>query len=293
MTRQGTQNMQDMLTLTDHRLRRLTVFRWLAANLLVCGFLFSGLHINAMTASITPMWLASGAATALVFMRGSRILPGVGLGALLAYFYAGADAATAISAAIIWLLQTYILFVLSSKCISPSLVFRQFKLYLYFVLLCGLVTFISTKTLIMICDNPAVSAVNWWLANLNGILVLSVAVYTWDYYFPAVSEMSQKTARKIAVRLLLLMLLILLYLMVDTAYLATFLFLGIIIVLTKLVQRYGWCGGMAGIFMLGMTLLFAGLVSPHLITTWIQISLSVTTIYICALSYDKAGMCSV
>jgi hypothetical protein len=244
--------------------RKLSANRWLVANLIVFVFMFSGLKLNAFSDSAAPMWFASGAATAFIFMRGISILTGIGLGSYFAYYSAGADAFTASGAASVWCLQSYMLFSLSLRYISPSLVYKRRSQHLAFILLSSIITAVSSWLLMMLCCKQSLITfyfwLSWWLANLNGVLVFASSVYTWDYYFPEIRGLNKAVIMNLGMRFTLLLLAAILLLCVRDPYSILFSSVLVVVLIASNKYHYGWCGGMAGLFVLSMSLVFANLV---------------------------------
>jgi len=272
---------------------KLSCFRWLIANAIVFIFQSTGLSISTLQQDVLPLWFASGAACAFIFMRGAGILPGIWLGSYFAYYSAGANMLVAFSSASIWAMQAYLLLLFSCRCLTPTLIFRKrYSLFIFITfssVLAGVTAYflmlVSRQSILLLGDSTQL-CLSWWLSNLNGILILGLAIYTWDYYFPQLSDLTHRKKIQIAIYALIIMLLgIFLVCTVNPFFLSILLFL-VMLVISNLSYQFGWCGAVGAVFEFGMVLSMADLINAPVFTTnfittmplFLQTLLLITTI---------------
>lgn len=280
--------------------RSLSIKRFIVENLMVCLLQYSGLMLTTLLFTPAPIWFASGVAAAFVFMRGFSILPGIWLGSFFAYFFSNSGIVLAFSCAAIHTFQTFLLLWISYRYITPTLVFFRFSVFIKFLFFTSILTALSCFLFVLQCFSklqhsvaPFLLWMQWWLANLDGILIVSLAIVTWDFYFPEINLM--KNTNKKILFYSFGTVLVLSFILVNSAtplliMLSAVFTLPVIIFISL---RYGWCGAVAAMFILGSILSFsayfnAPLFSAHLPAAtmiFIQSLLGVEVIVYCYLTH--------
>lgn len=258
---------QHMLTLVNknlnpaQRTRKLYVSRFISENIFVLLLQYIGLIFSTLAAHPCPLWFASGTACALIFLRGYSVLPGIWLGSFLAYALAKTGFAVSIGCATLFSLQAFLLLWLSYRYIVPTLLFSSRKKFLQFVLLSALASAMITAGLIILyrpflydINLEAKLGLHWWLANLNGILILGCGLIAFDAYFPEIKKLKRQP--------LLLLLYAMLFLLVMVICISTHFNLTLTAGLLSLpciflLANLGWPYGITAIFLVGITLNFA------------------------------------
>lgn len=230
------------------------IYRRLTENTVVFLLQYSGLMLSTLTPHPSVLWLSSGSAAAFIFLRGTNSLPGIGLGSFFAYYFASAGGILAAEFAILWTLQAWILLRLSYRYTAPTLLFSRVTVFLKSVLLIGFITAFSSFLSVLLSYH-AVSFFSWllaWLANFNGILVLSFALIAWDAYFPEFTRINYKKLGFLygIVALFIAML------FVNNQSLF-FIFALMTIIPTLFASYYfGWWGAISTVFLFGLLLTF-------------------------------------
>jgi hypothetical protein len=212
-----------------------------------------------LTPHNAPLCFATGTACAFIFMRGYSVLPGIWMGSFVAYYLAKVGVWLACGFASIYTLQALILLWICSHYIRPTLVFYQASLYIKFIICCSILTAVSSVIMLLLCYSTTLQFnldlwLHWWLANLNGILIVSTAIITFNKYFPQINRSIQQTTFQwIAVYTLLVMLMITL-LFSHTPLLSMSLAFSIMLVIILMSAYTGWCGAITGLFILGLFL---------------------------------------
>lgn len=251
----------------DFQLRQfktLSLKRFLSLNFIASMMQFGGLTLTTLNASPCPLWLASGASCGLIFMWGSRILPGIFLGGFLAYFLAKAGLILATIAAAIFTFQIGLLLRFSYRYIVPTLIFYERLLFLKFILLAGLLTAFATYILVIFSSHTKMPLsllqqwLQWWLANLDGLLIFSFALIALDSYFSQLS-----TLKKHLFELFLLYGLLIactIALLGSTHFIASICFTALICILHLVIsRRYAWCGMAFAAFIIALLAYFGAI----------------------------------
>ncbi len=163
--------------------KHLVIKRLVAANVL--AFLLQ--YVCLMTSTLLPVptlvWFATGTACALVFLRGYRVLPGTWLGCFFTYYLASHQLVLSCNCATVFVTQAFLLTWITRQYINPSLVFYHANKLLAFCLCSGVLTAIASFTLIWLCAQSYSLWPEWWLANFNSILIVSIAWVTTDTFY--------------------------------------------------------------------------------------------------------------
>lgn len=201
--------------------------------------------------------MASGTACAFIFLRGYSILPGLWAGSVMAYYLAAWQGALAFYCATFCAAQTALLLFLYRRFISPGLLFVRIAPFLYFILYSALITAGFSLALAWVCYSALAQVdslgwlwVNWWLANWNGTLIVALALTTLDAYFPQWEAIKQLNRWALGglFGLLFLVTVILLSNPYPLVSISSFLLLFVCLFLISRV--FGWCGWIAGSFLL-------------------------------------------
>jgi hypothetical protein len=167
--------------------QKLVITRLLSENMLVLLLQACGLMLSTLAAHPFPLWLATGTACAFIFMRGWTILPGIWLGTFIPYFLIG-HFLLACQCATLFALQTFLLFWIGQHYINPTLLFYNKKSLAQFIILAATITGFASWALMGVCypnhSDFLFLFLQGWLANLNGILIFSIALIVLDAYFP-------------------------------------------------------------------------------------------------------------
>lgn len=164
--------------------QRLVVKRFIAETLFAFLLQYMGLMMSVLTPTPSPVWVASGTALALIFLRGYQVIVGIGLGTFFTYYMAAHRVGLAAACAMIFVVQSIAIVWLTRKHIIPTLLFFNRRSLFKFVLLSLFVTAISSFLLMMSCTHHLHSELwlQWWFANLNGILMVAIAWITADAF---------------------------------------------------------------------------------------------------------------
>lgn len=163
--------------------QNLVIKRLIIANVLAFFLQYVCLMTTTLFSVPTLIWFAPGTACALTFLRGYRVLPGIGLGCFFTYYLASQKLALSCICATVFVTQTLLLTWITRRYINPSLVFYKANKLLAFILCSGILTAIASFTLIWICAQPYGLWPQWWLANFNGVLIVSIVWVTTDTFF--------------------------------------------------------------------------------------------------------------
>jgi hypothetical protein len=253
---------QRMLTIvTEHstslpdltrQFQKLFLQRLLAENILVFLLQYSGLMLSTLSSHVTPLWLASGTATAFIFLRGVSVLPGIFIGSFFACIMAKSGMSIALVCAVIFSMQVFLLLAVTYRFIGPSLIFYSRKTFAKFIFVSALLTGAGSFAFEYFCA-PDLHVAESWLANFNGTLIFSFALITLDSYFPQIGNL--KKINLIFYSLFGLPIILLLSSSTPCAIIACTLSL---LLLTFLMgRRYAWCGAIAAIFLFAITVSLA------------------------------------
>lgn len=257
--------------------KKLFIKRLIAENCLIFLLQYAGLMFNTLTLTHFPIWFASGTACGFIFLRGYRILPSIWLGSFFAYYFSGLSAEKACFCALIISLQPAILLYLSRRYIGLTLIFNRIRSLIKFFLLSIVVTAFTNFLLQLIYTSIWLSD---WLANLNGVLIVSFAIISLDTYFPQYAEGSSLNKKKLVGFFILLFGMLLIFLLGHTPITMILGALLISIFIVKINIFYGWCGVMATLFSCGFFINLCTGISSHLtyhtflteiIITWMAI----------------------
>jgi len=244
--------------------QRLVRMRLLQRNLFVLMLQYAGLMLTTLASPESLVWFASGTATALVFLRGLDILPGIYLGSALAFYIVGQPLFLALGCAAILSLQATLLLKWSYRHAILSLVFFKRSELLKFIFFCALCCGGASTLLIVISypllipsQSASLLGLEWSLANFNGTLILACALYTWDAYFPDTPRLKQQNKFKLLGLYGLFVFAVLGLLYSSNSYLMLGLMIIIELLMIYLSYYYGWCGAIAASFMLALCLAFA------------------------------------
>ena len=270
------------LSLSSWHYKKLSIFRLLTENLIVFIFQFIGLILTTTPAQPHIIWLATGAATAFIFMRGSSILPGICLGSFFAFFIASGEITLALSCASILAIQSFSLFILAQGYISPTLIFCRLNLFIRFALLASSLTALTSLFFILVCHNHLTITNNitqlwitWWLANFIAIITFAIAIISWDYYFAELDTFKPSNKRNLMLPFVLILFctaisgvsrLIPLTLLMAAINITTSFYVG---------RRLGWRGIVVANFISVMCLVILGLTFTRSIADIILLQLTV------------------
>lgn len=187
----------------SQQFKKLRMLRLFSENFLLFLFQYIGLMLmDGLTAqSLVPFWFSSGTACAFIFLRGKSILPGIFLGSFYAYFITTHQFLDASINASLDSIQALFILFLSYRYLGPSLVFSNLKSFFSFIIYTSFVLcFTSLHTdlfslLIKYDYNPILECLRWFLGNLGGILIFTLAILSWDLYCLQLNELKsmQKT----------------------------------------------------------------------------------------------------
>lgn len=248
---------------SQHKKMRLS--RLLAENIFIFLLQYTGLMFSTISNGVHPVWIASGAACAFVFLRGISIIPGIWFGSFFA-FISALPIENACTTAAIFTLQPLVLLVLNYRFLkSPRPDFYHVHTLFGFMLTTAITASITSALLIISLSNQTqyLSQVftHWFLANFNGTFIFTYAIITWDEYFSEPLPLS--SIKKIMLGLIysILTTQIILMCLTDstliTSGLSVTIFLNIIFI-----SRYlGWCGAVGSVALLATSICFFAYVS--------------------------------
>lgn len=272
---------------------RLVLSRLLFRNLIVFFLQYAGLMFSTLSSPFSTIWFASGTACAFVFLRGYNIIPGIWLGSILAYYFAGLDLEKSCLCALVLSLQALLLVKLNYRSFILSPIFYERSSILKFIGYCALVSAAGSFLLAFLCFSAlsqttsfAQVCLEWWLANFNGMVLISCALVTWDAYFPELRKLKTLNRKK-----LLLFFGALFFLYLGLLESKTLMELCLFISLSWLaLLGSGWvfkrCGAMVAIFLLALFMGFAVLFQAplfHIQQPYLILSLDVF-LSVCAIS---------
>ena len=221
---------------------------------------YIGLMFSTLTPEPAPVWFAAGTATAFIFMRGISILPGIWLGTFIAYFFVmGFNLACVFASMHVF--QAFSLLWFNYHFISPTLIFIRTHTFIKFIISSGLITFITCYILFYYCQQqihgitlPVSLCWQWWLADMNGIIIIACAIITWDIYFPDSHRLFQ--ADKLQLGLMYGTLATITFALALSNHTIPIYSLALLMIsLTLLISwMYGWCGSIAAMFTVALIL---------------------------------------
>jgi hypothetical protein len=271
--------------------------RLFAENALIFLLQYIGLVLCAFGTNATPVWLAAGTSVAFVFMRGLSVLPGMWLGTYCAYYFAHAGISVALTTATIYALQAYLLLTLSYRFISPTLIYYRQILLAKFFILSGLITAFSSAACILICYKTFSSPawLNWWLANLTGVLIFSFALMTLDAFFTQVEDLKKLSQRSLLFYSLVIIVPMLGLIVSVHPFMIITMSMLLLFGVSLTGWRFGWCGSVISIFCIGFGLDLTAFLQTPLFNTafsfqtviYIQLLLLLETIIGLSLGIQK------
>ena len=163
----------------------LIIKRFIAANVFVFLLQYIGLMISTLLPVPSPLWFASGAASAMIFLRGYRVSAGIWLGSFVAYYFSSYQFFLSFACSSVFTAQAILLTWMTRRYIQPSIVFYRISNLLKFCACSGVLTAVSSVILIWLCQQSYILWPVWWLANLNGISIVAIALVSADTFFTA------------------------------------------------------------------------------------------------------------
>jgi hypothetical protein len=247
--------------------RKLVITRLLSENILMLLLQYIGLMFSTLTPSPMPLWTASGTACAFIFLRGMRILPGIGLGTLIAFYLASGSLSLGLGAALIFMLQPAALLWLSYRYTGPSLVFYDNPSWIKFTFFSAIVTGVVSLSLLRMASLPFSLALSTWLANFNGLLIFAFALTALDAYFPQCHTLKQVNKPILITFYGLLLLLSLTLLFSQHALSIIMISLASLALIIMISLRFAWCGTIAALFLFGLALSLGAYLETPLFST--------------------------
>lgn len=165
--------------------------RFIAANIFTLLLQYIGLMISTLLAVPSPVWIASGTACAMVFLRGDRIAAGIWLGSLIAYYSSGCPLLLSCCCATLFVAQAVLLEKITRRYIYPTLVFHRASDLLKFFIVSGILTSVFSMMLVEFSQQSYTLWPTWWLANLNGVFIVSIALVSADTFFASNSKLTK------------------------------------------------------------------------------------------------------
>lgn len=233
--------------------------------MLVCLLQYIGLTLT--TLSPAPLWAASGAACAFIFLRGLSILPGIGLGSALAFYFATWNLIVAIGGGLLLMLQAWLLLFICYRYLYPTLLFHSTKRWLWFIFACSLISSVVSFLLLTLLALPLSLLVYAVFANMNGILIVGCALVALDAYFPEWQTLRKSHLRHLYAYYGLIVTLCILLLF--NQHTLTIIILNAVLVITLLVasRTLQWHGTIAALFIYGMLLSIGAYLNTPLFAT--------------------------
>jgi hypothetical protein len=235
--------------------KKLCFRRLLAENILVFLLQYTSLMFNT-----SLIWFATGTSCAFLFLRGSRILPSMWMGNFLACFLATHHAIFASGFATVYTLQAFLLLWCCYRYISPTLIFYRKKTYLKFIFCSGILTAMTSMILFPF-------SLQAWLANWNGILVISIGLLTLDAFFPEAYAL-KNIHKKIFLLCYSALLFFSIMLLFSQQPLYSMMFALTTLPFIALISFYfGWCGTVSAVFLWGLLLSLGAYIGAPLFNT--------------------------
>ncbi len=235
----------------------LVLRRFLFHNWVVFFLQYAGLLFTTLASTASPVWFAGGTGCAFIFLRGYQVVPGLWLGSLLAYHSAGLSVGRASLCALVLALQALLLVKLCYRSSILSLAFFQRSGFYLFLAYSAVVTSVASALLTLLCvpllQHPSTYTtvfLEWWLANFNGSVLVSCALFTWDAFVPDLRKLKQAAKAKLAL-IFAAWILLSGFFLVSTALQELLLPALLLALSLALVGRiYRWCGVLAALFLL-------------------------------------------
>ncbi len=241
--------------------KKLVMLRFLTENTLAFLFQYMGLmFFDGLNPSvIAPLWFASGAVSAYIFMRGYSILPGILLGGVAAYFFTTHYILYAGISAVIDAMQAFLLLCVCYRYIYPAMVFASLKKLIHFILYCLLLTAITSAMHVLVFQELLHKVISvedwlqWWLGNLDGILIFGCAIAAWDSYFPQIDDFKKNNKWELIFYYGFLLIIIITILMSKASLLHSLITIPTVILIGL---RLGYCGVVAALLLAALVLNF-------------------------------------
>lgn len=258
--------------------KRLMIIRYLSENL----FIFLLVYISLMFATLiphpSPVSFVTGVSCGFIFLRGASILPGIWVGSVFAYYFTQSHFGDACAFGSVYAIQAYLLLQCNYYLKNPTLIFNKYNPLIKFIVSSALITAITSFFLMIICYKQAANPwifFQWWLANQNGILIVSCALVVWDSYFPQLDTLKQINLFKCGVLLGSVVIFTIALLCINTAISFVITTLIILILQVYMTKAFTWLGGLMGLFCFGGLLsLGANLATPLFFSSyWVTLYL--------------------
>ena len=170
--------------------------------------------------------------------------------------------------------------------VLPLIFYRKIT-FLKFILLTGVLA--GTVSLAL---QKTLSA-QAWLANFNGIVVIACALIAFDSYFPEINRLKMLSRRELGFYYGLLLISLITLLNCRTPLLTLLLGFALLTETFFTGRRYGWCGAIMAIFLLGLALNLSAMLGAPLFATpfwaatleFLQIILSLQVLCLLTLSF--------
>ena len=263
--------------------KKLFLRRLLVENTIVFLLQYTGLMISTLQSPFSPLWLASGTACAFIFLRGYSIVPGIWLGSFSAYYLAHSGIGLACGAATVLSLQAVMLLWICFRFIGPTLIFYRKLVFVKFIFCCSVLTAMTSLILAILCFSSIQFWLQWWLADLGGILILSCAVIAWDMYFTQLDALKKLNVLTLSLSYGLLLAITMVFLSSSGSQSIAWFGVTTLPIVLFISVRFGWCGAISAVFLLGLLLTLAVFVnapyhfSPTLLI-YLQLTLIIETI---------------
>lgn len=261
----------------------------LTENLIAFLLQYIGLMLHLTTSLPAPVWLDTGTASAYLFMRGYRPLPGIFAGSVLAYLSADAGIGLGIVSALILTAQPLSLIYLCRRYISPAPLYYRSPPALAYILLAATLTAAASASLILAAypylnnSLPAFQIwLQWWLANLAGILTLGSGLIIWDAYFPSAHKLKALNKSRLYACYGALTLAAVLLVSSQTSTLIICSGMLVLCLLLMINVIYGKCGGVTAVCVTGFILAMAAYLGSPLFDAPLAAVLFVQAILLCA-----------
>nr|WP_226905643.1 MASE1 domain-containing protein [Legionella antarctica] len=271
------------------KLKKLFLLRLLTENIFIFILQYIGLNLSTLSQNLSPLWFATGTSCAYLFLRGYSVMPGIWLGTFSAYYLAKAGFLVSICCAIVLSLQATLLLWFSHHFLGPTLIFYRLGKFVTFVIYTAILTCIISFMLIYICYTLLLHVeasalqlwLQWWLANLNAILIFSCALITFDAYF--LDFYAAKPLKKTYVLFVLLLLVMISLIFTQTIVSTIVLALLVMLITIYVSVHFGWCGAIAAVFLSGMLFCFAGFFRTEVFSfSSVSVSLLLLQLFLCA-----------
>lgn len=150
---------------------------------------YTGLMMSCLIDYPALLSFATGTSIAFIFLRGPRVLLGIALGTFIAYFSVISQFTIALCITGCVAANTWLLLACCHAWVTPNLIFHHKNSFIKFLLLASVLTLLTNLVISYLLGGNVLYFLRIWFADINGLLVFSLAIVTWDAVFPEISSL--------------------------------------------------------------------------------------------------------